>query len=328
MHLLNDSLNSATNKFTGFLLIWGSKTYKPSLNIPVGQLARLVLLFLTCTVFTQANAQTSQLGKFPTARNDALQQLLVSSMDELNVSSLIEKNLLSVTLVDITDINEPVLAHVNGENSYYAASLPKLAILLATYEEVHLGNLKLDKPAQLSVEAMIRKSSNTAATYLYERVGPARIAEILRSDRYQLYDEENGGGLWVGKPYAKQNAWKRDPLANLSHAANGIQAARFYYLLEREELAHPRYCRAMKSILANSSINHKFVKGMKQHRPNAKIYRKSGTWRNYHSDSALIEREDGRTYIAVALAQANNGEQLLQKIIVRLDQIIDQYHSL
>ena len=64
---------------------------------------------------------------------------------------------------------------------------------------------------------------------------------------------------------------------------------------------------------------------METHRPTAKIYRKSGTWRDYHSDSALIERNDGRKYIAVSLAQATNGSSLLKQIIVKLDKVIDQH---
>jgi len=86
-----------------------------------------------------------------------------------------------------------------------------------------------------------------------------------------------------------------------------------------------RFRDEMKSILVDSSINHKFVKGMTEHRPEAKVYRKSGTWRNYHSDSALVERADGRKYIAVGLAQIDSGSQLLEQIIVNLDQAIDQY---
>ena len=287
---------------------------------------RLLLEFtfvaLLCMLMSNVIAAAD---KFPVAKDDNLQNLLAESIEDLNLNRFIEDNKLSVTLVDITDLEQPALAHFNGANSYYAASLPKLAILLAVYEEVHLGNLELDQSVRQSLDKMIRKSSNSEATRLYELVGPARIEEILRSDRYRLYDENTGGGLWVGKPYAKQTVWKRDPLANLSHGASGIQVARFYYMLERGELAHPQFKEEIKNILIDSSINHKFVKGMTEHRPEAKIYRKSGTWRNYHSDSALVERSDGRKYIAVGLAQIDNGSNVLEQIIVNLDKAIDQY---
>ena len=77
----------------------------------------------------------------------------------------------------------------------------------------------------------------------------------------------------------------------------------------------------MKDMLADSAIRHKFVAGLKAVNPSAQLYRKSGTWRHYHSDSALIEHQ-GRKYIAVGLAANPNGGHWLQRLIVGLDRII------
>jgi len=261
--------------------------------------------------------------EFPSTVDAELQAQLEQKIVERGLKKAVDGKRLSVTLVDITDIENPRLAHVNGFDTFYAASLPKLAIMLAVFEEVNQGKLVMTEELDDSLRQMIQSSSNVEATRLYELVGPSRIAEILQSDRYRLYDIETGGGLWVGKPYGKKPAWKRDPLKNASHAASGIQVARFYFLLERNELAAPEHCPIMKDILADSTINHKFVKGLKTSNPDTQIYRKSGTWRNYHSDSALIERPDGRTYIAVGLSQHDNGGALLEKIIVDLDLLID-----
>ena len=264
---------------------------------------------------------------FPLEPDANLQALFDKSIKANNLDKYIEKNELSVTLVDITDVNNPKLAHANGRTSFYAASLPKLAILLAVYEEAHLGNLELTPEINEAMVSMIRHSSNSKATYLYNLVGAERIAEILQSDRYKFYDEQAGGGLWVGKPYGKQGAWKRDPLTNFSHAANGLQVARFYYMLQRNELTDPSYCPLIKDILSDSAINHKFVKGLKSENPTAEIFRKSGTWRNYHSDSAIVESENGHTYIAVALSNTPNGGAVMEQVIKSMDRIIGDFHS-
>jgi len=79
----------------------------------------------------------------------------------------------------------------------------------------------------------------------------------------------------------------------------------------------------MKEILGHPAIHHKFVKGLEATRPEAKIYRKSGSWRQWHSDSAIVEH-DGRRYIAVALTEDAHGGQLLSELIVALDDIIFQ----
>jgi beta-lactamase class A len=213
------------------------------------------------------------------------------------------------------------MAYVNPNEMMYAASLPKIAILLGAFEKIANGEMPLDDEILEKLKLMIRNSSNAAATEILHRVGMEYLAELLQSPRYRLYDPGKNGGLWVGKDYAKAPAWKRDPLHNLSHGATALQVARFYYLLETGQLVSPEISRLMKSILADPAIEHKFVKGLKEIQPDSEIYRKSGTWGPYHSDSAIVEHH-GRRYIAVALAKSASGERWLQKLIVALDDII------
>jgi beta-lactamase class A len=170
---------------------------------------------------------------------------------------------------------------------------------------------------------MIRNSSNQAATEMLNMVGKAYLAKLLQSPRYRLYDPEKNGGLWVGKEYSKSGAWKRDPLHNLSHGATALQVARFYYLLQTGRLVSPELSRQMKTILGDPAIEHKFVKGLRSVHPESRIYRKSGTWGQYHADSAIIEH-DGRRYIAVALAKSPQGGKWLTDLIVAMDKLVFQ----
>jgi beta-lactamase class A len=203
----------------------------------------------------------------------------------------------------------------------YAASLPKIAILLAAFERVHEGKLELDDENRELMTKMIRYSSNTAATELIQRVGRDYINKLLSSPKYRLYDERYNGGLWVGKEYARGVAYKRDPLHNLSHGATAFQVARFYYLLETGQLVSPALSQEMKQILGDPGIHHKFVKGLMHAAPEAQIYRKSGSWRDWHADSAIVEHA-GRTYVAVALAKSPVGGKWLTNLITELDTII------
>jgi beta-lactamase class A len=135
-----------------------------------------------------------------------------------------------------------------------------------------------------------------------------------------LYDPLVNGGLWVGKEYAKGQAFERDPLHNLSHGATALQTARFYYMLAADQLVNKRLSRDMKKILANPGISHKFVKGL-EHFNDIIMYRKSGTWRHWHADSALVEQGDNR-YIIVALAESAKGEEWLTEIARAFHDII------
>jgi len=82
----------------------------------------------------------------------------------------------------------------------------------------------------------------------------------------------------------------------------------------------------MKDILARSGIHHKFVKGLAK-RPESIIYRKSGTWKDCHSDSVLVER-NGKKYVAVALMVNPSPKEVLSRLIIQLDDIIHKNSKL
>ena len=164
-----------------------------------------------------------------------LQRQLDKILAGLGHAKAIRNKKLAVVLVDITNPVEPRVAAVNGNHMIYAASVPKIAILLGAFIEVREGNMTLDNETRESLTRMIRYSSNVDATRMLNRIGKERLLEILQSEEFDLYDPQVNGGLWVGKEYGKSAAYKRDPLHNLSHGATAMQVARFYYLLEHFE---------------------------------------------------------------------------------------------
>jgi beta-lactamase class A len=257
------------------------------------------------------------------AVDPGLQRRLEATLAALGLQQAIQQKRLGVALVDISDLQRPRVAAVNGDEMMYAASLPKIAIMLGAFEKIQEGKMTLDAQTEAQMLRMIRESSNTAASALMDRVGKSYIARVLRSPRYQLYDERRNGGLWVGKNYAQTGLWQRDPLHNLSHGATPMQVARFYYLLETGQLVSPAHSRRMKWILADSRIKHKFVQGILDQYPYARVYRKSGTWRHWHSDSAIIEH-DGKRYIAVGLCESEQGGAWLSRMIVELDHLVER----
>ena len=254
-------------------------------------------------------------------RNEILQAEVAAALERLGLDQEIREGDLSVVLVDATDPNRPRVADFNGDDMMYAASLPKIAVLLATFQQIAGGEMQLDAETEDLLVSMIRRSDNAATTELMHRVGKENIARVLLSVRYRLYDPRHGGGLWVGKDYGKAGLWRRDPLNNLSHGATAMQVARFYFLLETEQLVTPEHSRKMKEILSDSALEHKFVSGLRRSNPAARFFRKSGSWRTYHADSVLVKR-DGRTYIAVALANDPGGADWLADIIEALDEIV------
>jgi len=279
------------------------------------------------TAFLMLSAGASLLGAaqsqplLPESCDPVLQKGLEDCITSLRLDDAVRDRNLSVVLVDITDPDCPRLAYANPNHMIYAASLPKIAILLGAFERINRGEMALDAPTLEKLKRMVRRSSNDAATEMMNRVGQDFLLEVLQSPRYRLYDPNTNGGLWVGKEYAKSSARRGDPLHNLSHGATALQVARFYYLLETGQLVSPEHSRTMKEILGEPEIHHKFVKGLKTLHPDSSIYRKSGTWQNFHSDSALIEH-GGHRYIAVALSSSPEGGRWLSELIVAMDNLV------
>ncbi len=250
-----------------------------------------------------------------------LQQGLEAQIADSRLGDVVAGKRLAVALVDVTNPHKPRVAGVNEHEMMYAASLPKIAILLAAFQKAEDTGEPLNQSSKELLTRMIRDSSNSAATEMSDWVGMEYIANVLTSDRYKFYDDQDDGGIWVGKAYARRGAWRRDPLGNLSHAASAFEVSRFYYLLVTGRLVSPGASADMKQMLSRPAIDHKFVSGLAKARPGSRIYRKSGTWRTYHSDSALVER-DGRAYIAVALCNDARCGSWLKSLIVRLDDLI------
>jgi beta-lactamase class A len=252
-----------------------------------------------------------------------LEDGLADAVRQLGLQWALDERKLAIALVDITDVREPRVAALNGDKMLYAASLPKICILLAVYQKAAEGRLQIDDETYAQMLRMIRRSSNSDSTALMHKVGKDYIARVMLSPRYRLYDPFHNGGLWAGKDYAAVGAWRRDPMYNISHGATPMQVARFYYLLQTGRLVSPQASEEMKKILMHSQSDHKFLRGIREIRPDAIVYRKAGTWGQAHADGALIERRDGATYIAVGLAEDPMGGEWLKQIIIQMDRLID-----
>lgn len=256
--------------------------------------------------------------------DEALQEGLDRILRRPQFRSLVRQGRLSVALVDMSDPDGLRYAALDDDRERYAASLPKIGILLGVFAQVDRGTMQYTPRLRNRLESMIRRSDNRISSELIRQVGFARIAETLRDPRHQLYDEARAGGIWVGRGYGSGvGLWRRDPVGNQSHGATARQAARFLVMMDQGALVSPWASAEMKEILGEPAINHKFVRGLSD-RPGSRIYRKSGTWERWHADAALVER-DGRKYVAVALLDAPAsvaGSSVLSDLIVHLDDLV------
>ena len=77
----------------------------------------------------------------------------------------------------------------------------------------------------------------------------------------------------------------------------------------------------MLDIMANPELHHKFVNTLEQIAPQAQLFRKSGSWQNFHSDSILVWGAD-RRYILVALTEDPDGEKIMRELVLAVEEVL------
>lgn len=275
-------------------------------------------------------AMNSQWRPLSRIQDPALQTALEQTLNRPSLwRSLRAQAKLAVALVDLADPEAPRFAQVNGDTMMYGASLPKLAILLAAYQGFADGALPETPQLRADLIEMIRRSDNAAAARLTARLGLGKIEALLTSRRYRFYDPGKGGGLWLGGGFAPGGEHHPEPLKGLIQAASARQVCRFYYLLAYGQLISPESSRQMLKILAFPDLPNKFVKVLAAAVPPARLYRKSGEFGIWHSDSILVwGAEPWRRYILVGLVEHRQGEEVLQGLVPAVELLLRAKPSL
>jgi beta-lactamase class A len=212
----------------------------------------------------------------------------------------------------LLDLNRGRLAMIRPDEIFYAASVPKITILLTYFAEHPEAATALDPEVERELGLMIKRSDNALAAKYSQQLGLETIRDVLTSDEYRLYDEKHGGGLWMGKHYSKDSERLRDPVGDHSHAATVRQCLRYYLMLEQGRLVSPQASAKMEEIFASPTIeplDDRFVKALDGR--SATILRKSGSWEDWYLDTALIEH-DGQRYILVGMTHHPRGSDYLE----------------
>ncbi|WP_086477342.1 MULTISPECIES: serine hydrolase [Arenibacter] len=290
------------------------------------------LIILTFLFATGLQAQkdlpirtiNSEVKPLASLSSTSLQQSLERElMSNPKWKALMKNKKMAVGLVDLKNPEQVKFASINGNHMMYAASLPKIAILLSSMDALEKGELT-DSPAiQEDMRIMISKSSNAASTRMIDRLGYDKIQAVMTDPRYRFYNEDLGGGLWVGKRYGGGGDTNREPLKNLSHAATVNQVCRYYYLLANGQLVNRARSKQMLDIMSDPELHHKFVNTLDVIAPSARLYRKSGSWRDFHSDSVLVwGKNPNRRYILVALVDDASGEQIIRELVKPIEKVL------
>jgi beta-lactamase class A len=254
---------------------------------------------------------------YTTATDATLQADLEALDTRLRAKLGIAAEQTSVGLLDLTTLR---LAMVRPDRIDYAASVPKIGILLAWFQLHPEAATSLDPVTRHELGLMIKVSDNAMAAKYSQLLGLKPIQQVL--DSYGLYDAAHGGGLWVGKHYGKGTERYGDPVSNNSHAATVRQLLRYYLLLEQGRLVSPTASAVMREIFRSPDIPHiedKFVKGLAGR--DVEVRRKAGWWEDWFLDTAVVTG-GGRHYLMVAMTHHPKGEDYLVEFASAVDDLL------
>jgi beta-lactamase class A len=224
------------------------------------------------------------------------------------------------TAVGILDLKGLRLAMIHPDRIEYAASVPKIGILLAFFQLRPDAARNLDPQTRHELGLMTKASNNEMAAKFSRQLGLAAIQDVLNS--YALYDSTRGGGIWMGKHYGESDERIPDPIGGHSHAATVRQLLRFYLLLEQGKLVSPAASKTMREIFLSPETPHdpiKFVKGLAGR--DVEIVRKWGSWENWFHDTAIITGPN-RHYILVGLTHHPKGDAYLVDLTAAIDDLM------
>ena len=203
-------------------------------------IAALAFIPLACT--TAVPRQSFTLS-YDTPTDPALQQ----RVEEIDARLRAKHGMATEqTAVGVLDLQQPRVAMIHPDRIEYAASVPKIGILLAYFHLHPRAATALDAETQHELGLMVKASSNEMAAKHSRAIGLREIQQILNG--YGFYDAARGGGLWVGKHYGPNSERIGDPVADHSHAATVRQLLRFYWLLDNGQLVSPAASKKMREI--------------------------------------------------------------------------------
>ena len=224
------------------------------------------------------------------------------------------------TAVGVLDLKTLRLAMIHPDRGEYAASVPKIGILLAWFQLHPQAATNLDAQTRHELGLMVKASDNEMAAKFSQEMGLKQIQPVLNS--YRFYDEDRGGGIWIGKHYGKGSERIGDPVSNHSHAATVRQLLRYFLLLEQGKLISVEASRTMREIFESPDIPHdriKFVEALSDR--NVRIIRKWGSWEDWRHDAAIISGPR-RNYILVALTHHPKGDEYLVDLAGSVDDLM------
>lgn len=297
------------------------------LGIGISAIAGTLLsIYDPTTRITAAGTQTTSVQK--TQQKQVVQPLptalkLTEQITPLRttVLSLAAKNADLTPGVFFVDLDSGAYLDINGTSTFSAASMIKVPILVAFFQDVDAGKIRLDEKLTLEKELigggsgemqyktpgtkftaletatkMIVISDNTATNMLIARMGGAAVL----NKRFQSWGLTTTQIRNLLPDLSGTNTTSPKDLAHLMGLVNqgNLMSVR----------SHDRLLEIMRQTMTNTLLPRGLGKG-------AKIAHKTGDIGSLVGDVGLVDMPNGKRYIAVAMVKRPHNDHRAQELI-------------
>ena len=229
--------------------------------------------------------------------------------------------------VFVADLDTGAYAEINGRQKFATASMIKVPVLVAFFQEVDAGTIQLGEMLTMradlvaphagdmqylpvgtqfsaleTAQEMIRISDNTATNMLIDRLGG--IAAL--NERFQRW----------GIPTTQINAWLPD--LEGTNIASPQDLVTLMALVEKGELVSMRSRDRILEILRTPVTNTLLPQGLGE---GATIAHKTGDIGSLVGDVGLIDMPNGKRYLAAMMVQRPFNDNRAQEMIRQLSRV-------
>ncbi len=227
------------------------------------------------------------------------------------------------TILDARDPRDPRIGHYQGDALVYPASVVKMCYMVAAYDQVATGQLRMTPDLLSDIRVMMDVSSNTATSRIFDLLcntgfGPELEGEALESfewKKYTVHRYMQALGLEelfaVNKTYAagvplygREFVFLGERVADNYEYSNKMSTnatSRLLYMIWRRALVSPEASEEMLEhmLRGNGRGGSRFLGLLPE---SATLYSKPGGTPTCRHDAGIIELADGGAIIVSAFS--------------------------
>jgi beta-lactamase class A len=288
-------------------------------------------------------------------RSEHLQNLLQTAVDE-TFEKFKDRNLkpeeLAATLIDLRNENSLKMADVRGEEKIYPASVVKMFYMVALFEQIESGKVKMSPELQRGLKEMIEVSSNDATHYIFDVITDTSGGAELSPKELEKYAYKKNAvnryftSLGYQNINVNQKTYCEDIFGRERQFWDGGKqrnklttnaTAKLLTNIALGKTVSPEKSKLMMDLMKrepfsasddkdNQSVGYTGIVLKDLNLKDAKLWSKAGWTSNSRHDAAYVETSDGLRFVLVIFTDKHANERgiipaIAEKVIKNLKEI-------